>query len=133
MFFLFSHKHVHNLSKRKRDHKEISDQKNSFLKKLDDGLNIVRKQPLGGVLKIAVGHLHAKTSQNTPSFTNSFTYNFQSISIIYCIFSNVRPKHLFQNWPWTRVAYSRGCLIKGIAYSIMKRNTIRFSKNRKKN
>ena len=43
-------------------------------------------QPLRGVLKITVVHLHAKTSKNTSSFTNSFTHNFQLISIIYCIF-----------------------------------------------
>ena len=34
-----------------------------------------------GVLKITAVHLHAKTSKNTSSFTNSFTYNFQLISI----------------------------------------------------
>ena len=83
--------------KEKRNHKEKSDQKNRFFKKLDDELNIVRKQSLRGVLKITVVHLHAKTSENTPSFTNSFTYNFQSISIIDRIFSNERPEHLFQN------------------------------------
>lgn len=89
--FFISHKHVHNLLKRKRNFREKSGQKN----KLNDELNAVRKQPLGGVLSITVIHLHAKTSENTPSFTNSFNYNFQSISMIYHIFSNVRPGNLF--------------------------------------
>ena len=89
--FLISHKHVHNLLKRKRNYREKSGQKN----KLNDELNAVRKQPLGGVLSITVVHLHAKTSENTPSFTNSFNYNFQSINMIYHIFSNVRPGNLF--------------------------------------
>ena len=51
------------------------------------------------------------------SFTNCFTYNFQLISVIYCILSNKQPKHLFHNWPSTRAAYSRAPLIEGIAYS----------------
>ena len=50
-----------------------------------------------GVLKITVLHLHTKTSKNTSRFTNSFAYNFELISIKYCIFSNERPLHLFQN------------------------------------
>ena len=63
--------------------------------KLNEELNVLQKQFLGGVLKIIVVHLHAKASKNTSSFTNSSTCNSQLITIIYCIFSNKQTKHLF--------------------------------------
>ena len=47
---------------------------------------------------------------------------FKLISIIYCIFSNKQPKHLFQSWPSTRAAYSGAHLIEGVPYSVIEKN-----------
>ena len=94
MFFLSAtNMSIISLKEKETIEKKVA-RKIDFLK-LNDELNVVRKQPLGGVLNITVVHLHADISKNTPSFTNSFNYNFQSISMIYHIFSNVRPGNLF--------------------------------------
>ena len=77
--------------------KHPSEEQQNVTRKVDFLKTQRRAKPLGGVLKIAVVHLHAKSSINTSSFTNSITYNFQFISIIYSIFSNKQPGHLFQN------------------------------------
>ena len=58
-----------------------------------------------------------KLIKDMSSFTNSFTYNIQLISLIYCIFSKEQPGYLFQNWPSARAAYSGARLIEGVAYS----------------
>ena len=78
-------------------------------------------QHFGGVLKITVVHQHAKASNNTSSFTNSITYNFHFVSIIYCVFSNKQPGHLFQSWSSKWAAYSRAHFIKGVAYSTIEK------------
>ena len=93
-----------------------------FLKPLNKELNIVLKQPLGGVLKTTAVHLPAKVSKDTSSFTNAITYNFQFISIIFCIFSNKQPGHLFQNCTSTWAEDSRAYLMKGVAYSTIGKN-----------
>ena len=63
-----------------------------------------------------------KFLKNTSSFTSSFTYNFQLISAIYCIFSNKQSKHLFPNWPLTWAAHSGEHLIEVVAYSTIEKN-----------
>ena len=74
-----------------------------------------------------------KLIKGTSNLTNSFTYNFQLISIIYYIFSNEQPGHLFRNWPLVRAAFSRARLIEGVTYSRKKQKEKQTGKLKKTN